>query len=107
MNISDRSNQLVSVKFNKQWGHHLFHFHVLLHYSVKCIWDEVHHNVKVHLVRLLSVSIEELTHFYTVRVMKSLQNFEFTVLVALILKHLLDSHGLSGFSDCGLEYDTE
>ena len=39
--------------------------------------------------------------------MKSLQNFEFTVLVALILKHLLDGHGLSGFSDCCLEYDTE
>lgn len=107
VDVRDGSYQLIGVEFNQQRWHHLFHLHVLLHHSVESVRDKVHHHVEVDLLGLFAVSIEELTHFDTVRVMKSLQNLELTVLIALVLKHLFNSNSLAGFSDGRLEHDAE
>ena len=52
----------------------MLHFEVLFHYSVSRIWDVVHDNVEVHLVRFVAVSVEALAHFYAVRVVQHLQD---------------------------------
>ena len=38
---------------------------------------------------------------------KHLKDSQLSVFVTLVLEDLLDSDGLTSFSDCGLEYDTE
>jgi hypothetical protein len=79
----------------------------LLHDAIKCVWNKVHYDVKINLIRLLPICVEKLSHFNAVWVMKSLQNFKLTVLVALVLEDFLDCDGLSGFGDSSLEDNTE
>ena len=79
----------------------------MLHHSVKSVWDEIHYNIKVNLIGLFSISIEELTHLHAIRVMESFKNLKFTVLISLVLENLLDSYSFPSFSNGGLENDTE
>jgi len=58
MNVGYGSEQLVRVKFHQQVWHHLLHLQVLLHYSVCCIRDEVHHHIQVDFFGLVTIGIE-------------------------------------------------
>lgn len=107
MNVGNRSNELIRIEFDEKRRNHLLHFHVLLHDSVQCVGNKIHHHVQIYLIWLLSVCVEELTHLDAVGMMKSFENLEFTVLVALILEHFFNSHCLTSFRNCCLEYDTE
>ena len=85
----------------------MLHLQVLLHHSVESVRDEIHHYVEVDFIRLLSISVEELAHLHTVGVMKGLEDLKLAILVALVLKDLLNSDCLSCLRDRSLEDDTE
>lgn len=103
MNISDRAQQLIWIKFDQKVRNHLLHLQILLHHAVRSIRDVVHYNVEVDLFGFVTVSVEWLAHFNAVRVVKHLQYLQLSILVSLVLEHLLDGHGLSRFRDGGLE----
>lgn len=107
VNIRNRAKQLVAVKFNEQVRHHLLHFEIVLHHAVRCVLNVVHHNVEINFIRLLTVGIERLAHFDTIRVMQHFQDLQFAVLVSLVLEHLLDRHSFSSFRNRCLEYHAE
>ena len=79
----------------------------LLHYSISRVRDVVHHHVQVHLIGLVSVSIEALSHFHAVWVMEHLKDGKLSVLVSFVLKHFLNSYGLTSFGNSGLKHHTE
>jgi hypothetical protein len=70
VNVGDRPHELPGIEFNNDVGDLLLHFVKLLHYSVRRIWDVVHYHVQVHLVWLVSVCVEALTHFNAVWMMQ-------------------------------------
>ncbi len=107
MDVSNRSEQLVRVKLDEQVGHHLLHLQVLLHDAVGRVRNEIHHNVQVDLVLLVTIRVEGLAHLHTVGVVQHLQNLQLSVLVALILEHLLDGDCLACLRDRGLKDDAE
>ena len=79
----------------------------LLHHSVRCVRDIVHHYIQIHLVRLVSVSVERLPHLHAIRVMEHFQNGQLSVFVPLVLENLFDSHSFSSFCDGCLENHTK
>ena len=85
----------------------MLHFEVLLHYSIGGIWDVVHHDVEVDLIRLFTVGVEALPHFDAIWVMEHLEDGELSVLISFILEYFLDGHSFSSFSDSGFEYHTK
>lgn len=107
MDIGNGSKQLVGVDLDQQVWDHLLHLQVLFHDTVCGIWDVVHHHIKVNFLWLVSVGVKRLTHFDAVRVVKHLENLQLSVLVALVLEHLLDGHGLACLRNCCLEDDSE
>ena len=107
MDVSDTTEQLVRVNLDKDVWDHLLHLQVLLHDSVDCIRNIVHDHIQIHLVWLVTICIERLPHFYVVRVVKHLQNGEFSVFVPLVLEHLLDGYCLTRLCDRGLEHHSK
>lgn len=85
----------------------MFHFEVLLHDAVSGVRDVVHHDVQVDLVWFVSIGVERLPHFNTVRVVEHFQNLELSVLVALVLEDFLDGDGLAGFRNDCFEHNTK
>lgn len=79
----------------------------LLHHSVRCVGDVVHHHIQIHLIWLVSVSVEGLSHFHAIGVMEHFQNGQLSVFVPLVLENLLDSHGFPSFCDRCFENHTE
>ena len=107
VDIGDGSHQLVRVQLDDEVWHLLLHFMELLHYSICRVWNIVHHYVQVHLIGLVSVRVEALPHFNAVRMMEHLQNGQLSILVSFVLKHFLNSYGLTSFGDSGLKDHTE
>ena len=93
--VGDRAEQLVSVELDQEVRHHLLHLEVLLHHTVGCVWDVVHNNVQIDFVRLVSISVERLPHFDTVRVVEHFQYLKLSVFVPFVLEYFLDGHCLS------------
>ena len=107
MNVSNGPHELVRVQFDDNIWDLLLHLVVLLHHSVGSVRNVVHHNIQVHLIWLLSVRIERLSHLDAIRMMQHFQNGQLSILVPLVLEHLLDGYCLSGLSDSRLENDTK
>lgn len=99
VDVCDRAQQLVRVQFYQQIGHLLLHFEVLLHNFVNGVGDEVHDDVEVDLLSLVSIGVEVLPNLDTVLVVQQLQYLQLSVLVALVLENLLDGHGLARLCD--------
>ena len=93
--VGDRAEQLVGVELDQEVRHHLLHLEVLLHGTIGCVRNVVHHNVQVDLVRLVSISVERLPHFDTVRVVQHFQDLKLSVFVPFVLEYFLDGHCLS------------
>lgn len=79
----------------------------LLHHSVRCVGDKVHHHIQIHLIRLVSVGVERLPHFHAIWVMEHFQNGQLSVFVPLVLENLFDSHSFSSFCDRCFENHAE
>jgi len=107
MYIGYASHQLIRVKLYEQRRNHLLHLYVLLHDSVKRVWNEVHHNIQIDLIGLVSISIEELSHLNAIGMMKSLQNLKLSVLISFVLEDFLNSYCFSSLSDGCLEYNAK
>ena len=107
VDIGDGSHQLVRVELDDKVGYLLFHFMELLHYSIGRVWNIIHNHVQVDLIGLVSVGVEALPHFDTVGVMEHLQDGELSILVSFVLKHFLNSYGLTSFGNSGLKHHTE
>ena len=107
VDISNRSHQLVWIQFYDQVWHHLFHFKVLLHYSVGRIGNIVHNDVQIHFIRFISIGVETLSHFNAIWMMQHFQNSELTIFISLILKDLLNGDCLTCFSYGSFKYDTK
>ena len=107
VDIGNRSHQLVWIQFYDQVWHHLFHFKVLLHYSVGRIRNIVHNDIQIHLIWFISISVETLSHFNAIWMMQHFQNSELTIFISLILKDLLNGDCFTGFSNGSFEYDTK
>ena len=107
VDVGDGAEELVGVELDEDGRHHLLHLEVLLHDAVDGLGDVVHDHVQVHFVRLLATCQEVLAHLDAVGVVQHFQNLQFSVLVALVLEHLLDGHGLARLSDRGLEHHAE
>ena len=105
--VGDRAEQLVGVELDQEVRHHLLHLEVLLHHTVGCVWDVVHNNVQIDFVRLVSISVERLPHFDTVRMVQHFQDLELSVFVPFVLEYLLDGHCLSCFRNSSFEDDSE
>ena len=105
--VGDRAEQLVGVELDQEVRHHLLHLEVLLHHTVGCVWDVVHNNVQIDFVRLVSISVERLPHFDTVRVVQHFQDLELSVFVPFVLEYLLDGHCLSRLRNGCFEDDSE
>ena len=107
VDVGDRPHKLVRVKLHNKVWHLLLHFMELLHYSIGRVWNVVHHHVQVHLIWLVSIGVEALPHFHAVGVMEHFQDGELSILVSFVLKHFLNSHGLTSFGNSGLKHHTE
>ena len=107
VDVSQRSEGLICIKFDEQVRHRLLHLVIVLQNPVYCLWHVVHYHIQIDLLGLVSICVERLPHFDAVRVVKHFQNLQFSVLVSLVLEHLLDGHGLTSLCDCRLEYYTE
>lgn len=103
VNIGNRSHQLVGVQLHDEIRHLLLHFEVLFHYSVGSVGNEVHYYVEIDLLRLVSISIEALSHFDAVWMMEHLENCKLTIFIPLVLENLLDGNSLACFSNSSLE----
>ena len=58
VDVSNRAEELVCIYLDDEVWHHLFHLQVLLHSTVRCVWNVVHHNVQVYLFWLIPVRVE-------------------------------------------------
>jgi hypothetical protein len=94
VDVCDGAHELVGVEFNNEVWYFLLHFEVLLHYTVSCVGDVVHHYIQVHLVWFISISIKTLAHFHAVRVVQHLQNGQLPVLIPFILENFFNRHSL-------------
>ncbi len=103
MNVCNWSHQLIRVQFNNQIRNHLFHFQILFHHSICGIRNVVHYNIQINFIWFISISIEALSHFNTVRMVQHFQNREFSIFVSFILKYFFDSYCFSRFSNCCFE----
>ena len=103
VNVSDRAQKLVGVELDEQVWHHLLHFEILLHDAVRCVRDVVHHDIEIDFLRLVTVSVERLAHFDTVRVVQHFEDLQLSVLVSLVLEHFLDCHCLACFRNSRFE----
>ena len=107
VDVRNRSQKLVGVELDEQIRHHLLHLEILLHHAIGSIGNEVHHNVQVDLIRLVTICVEGLSHLDTVGMVQHFQNLELSVLVALVLEHFLDGHSLSCLSNGRFENHSE
>ena len=85
----------------------MLHFQILLHHFIEGIWNVVHNNIEVDLVRLIAISIERLLHFYTVRMAEHFKDSQLSIFVSLILKYLLNCNRFPSFSDSSLIDDSK
>ena len=58
VNVCDRTQQLVGVQLDEQIWHHLFHFEILLHDAVSCVWNIVHDYIEIDFLWFIAVSVE-------------------------------------------------
>lgn len=107
VNVGNGSEKLITVEFDNQIWHHLLHLQIILHHSVSSVLNIIHHHVQVYLIWLLTIRVEGLAHLHTVRMVKHLQNLQFTVLVPFVLEHFLDSDCFACFCDRGLKHNTK
>lgn len=94
---------MVGVELDNERWNHLLHLKVLFHDSIGRVWDIIHDHVEVHLIWLVSVSIEALPHFHAVRVMQHLQDSQLPVFVSFVLENFLDGHSLTRFRNSCLK----
>ena len=85
----------------------MLHLEVLLHHTVGRIRNEVHDNVQVDFVWLVTISVEGLAHLDAIGVMQHLEDLQLSVLVALVLEDLFDGDCLASLSDRRFEDNTE
>lgn len=107
VDVGDTPQQLVCVELNQERRNCLSHLEVLLHNSVYCLRNKVHHHVQIDLVRFLTRCVEGLSHLDAVRVFEHFQNLQLSVLVSLVLENLLDGNSFSCFCNCGFEDNSE
>ena len=107
VDVGNGPHKLVGVQFNNKVWHLLLHFMELLHYSVSSIWDIVHDHVQVNFIRLVSISVEALSHLNAVRVMQHFEDSKLSILVSFVLEHFLDSYGLTSFGNSSFEHHSE
>ena len=74
VNIANSSQHLVRVQLNQQVWSWLLQSTVVSHYSIHRVWDEVHDDVKVDLLRSFSLGEESMLHPHNVGVVQLLQN---------------------------------
>mmetsp|Transcript_9353 Transcript_9353/g.23285 ORF Transcript_9353/g.23285 Transcript_9353/m.23285 type:complete len:346 (+) Transcript_9353:247-1284(+) len=107
MNVRERAAELVRVQLHVQQREGLLGFGVVPRHAVHGLRDEVHHEVQVGLVRLLSFRVEIVVKSSHVAVVQHLHDLQLTVLEALILQHLLDGDLLLVLPDDRLVDHTE
>jgi len=103
VDVSQRSEHLVSVDLNEQFRHALFHLHIVSHDSIDSLWNIIHDYVKIHLVSLIiSSCVKGMFHRNNVGMKQFLHDLKFSILVPLILIDFLDGNSLSSFGHPGL-----
>ena len=69
MDVGNGPHQLICVDLHNERRDHLFHLEVLFHYSVSRVGNIIHDNIQIDFIRLVTISIETLTHFNTIGMM--------------------------------------
>ena len=52
VDVSQRSEGLICIKFDEQVRHRLLHLVIVLQNPVYCLWHVVHHNIQIDLIFL-------------------------------------------------------
>ena len=85
----------------------MLHLEVLFHNTIGGIRNKVHDNIEIDLLWLVSIRVEGLPHLYTIRMVKHLQDLQFSVLIALVLEHFLDGYRLTSFRNRRLKHHSK
>ena len=107
VNVGNGPHELIRIELNNERWDHLFHFEVLLHYSVGRVRDVVHDHIQVNLVWLVSIRVEALSHLHTVGMVQHLQNRQLSIFISLVLENFFNCNCLTGFRNRGLEHHSE
>ena len=107
VNVSNRTQKLVRVELDNQSWDHLLNLEVLLHHAVGRVWDVVHHHVQVNFVLRVTLRVEGAAESHHVWMEKLLHDWQLSVLVALVLVNLFDSHSFTSLNYRRLEHNSK
>ena len=97
VDVGERSEALVGVKFDEKDGHWLLHLVVVLQHAIDSLGDVVHHHIKVYFVLFVALRVECMLESDYVRVLEFFHDLQLAIFVPLILINLLDGHNFASF----------
>lgn len=108
VDISKRSEGLVSVQLNQDHGHLLLLLVIMLENPEDSFRHVIHHDVKINFIRFVPLSIKSMTKVDNIGMVQFLHDLQFSVFVPFVLVDLLDGYLFVAVSVyCCLEHDAE